>query len=238
VVDDGCGLDDRYDGFWPQRSSQWDSLSHFRHRLHGFYGGRRAEELQGRHAVNGIDNWARRGIAGRFVLADLARWRAATGRPIDPSSGEAVPVADLVATLAAQETSLQPGDFLVLRFGWIDWYNRLDHIARAALAAQSSTWNATGLNPGPETVEWLWDAGITAVVADNPAVEAFPFNPNGDNLHADLLALLGIPLGELWDLEHLAAYCAGNRRYTGLLTAAPLNLPGGTGSPANALALM
>jgi hypothetical protein len=41
-----------------------------------------------------------------------------------------------------------------------------------------------------------------------------------------------------WYLDDLAIRCATERRYTGLLTAAPLNIPGGTGSPANALALM
>jgi kynurenine formamidase len=94
------------------------------------------------------------------------------------------------------------------------------------------------LHAGPETIRWLWDSGIVAVVADNPAVEAFPFDPVGASLHADLLALLGIPLGEMWYLEDLAGRCARARRYTGLLAAAPLNLPGGVGSPANALALM
>jgi kynurenine formamidase len=238
VQGDGNGLDDRYDGFWPQRSSQWDALSHFRHPRHGFYGGRKAQELQGPNARNGIDNWARRGIAGRFVLADIADWRTATGRPLDPGSGEAVPVADLAATLTAQAVVPRPGDFLLLRFGWIDWYRRLGPDRRAELAAPPPAWKATGLHPGTETIRWLWDHGIVAVIADNPAVEAFPFDPTGASLHGDLLALLGIPLGELWYLEDLAGHCAATRRYTGLLAAAPLNLPGGTGSPANALALM
>jgi len=39
------------------------------------------------------------------------------------------------------------------------------------------------------------------------------------------------------DLNALAADCANDGRYTGLLTAAPLNVRGGVGSTANALAL-
>jgi kynurenine formamidase len=237
VADSGASLDDRYDGFFPQRSSQWDALSHFRHPRHGFYGGREPRELHGPHPRNGVDNWARRGIAGRFVLADVGRWRDRVGRPLDPGGHEPVPITDIAATLSTQDVTPQPGDFLLLRFGWIDWYQGLDASARSDLAAAGSGWTATGLRGDVDTVRWLWDTGIVAVVADNPAVEAYPFDPAGASLHADLLALLGVPLGELWYLDELAAHCATDRRYTGLLAAAPLNLPGGTGSPANAIAI-
>jgi hypothetical protein len=44
-------------------------------------------------------------------------------------------------------------------------------------------------------------------------------------------------LGELWWTEDLAADCAADGVYECLLTSAPLNSPGGIGSPANALAL-
>jgi hypothetical protein len=56
-------------------------------------------------------------------------------------------------------------------------------------------------------------------------------------LHYRLIALLGMPLGELFYLERLAADCADNGIYEGLFTSAPLNLLGGSGSPANALAV-
>ena len=56
-------------------------------------------------------------------------------------------------------------------------------------------------------------------------------------LHIRLLALLGIPIGEMWDLEALAADCAADGRYGFLLTSSPLALRGGVGSPANAIAV-
>ena len=49
------------------------------------------------------------------------------------------------------------------------------------------------------------------------------------------LALLGMPIGELFELEALAGSCAADGRYTGLLTSAPLRLPGGIASPPNAV---
>jgi hypothetical protein len=49
------------------------------------------------------------------------------------------------------------------------------------------------------------------------------------------LVLLGMPIGELFELEALAGSCAADGRYTGLLTSAPLRLPGGIASPPNAV---
>jgi hypothetical protein len=43
-------------------------------------------------------------------------------------------------------------------------------------------------------------------------------------------------LGELWDLEALAADCAEDGAYTFFLVAPPLNVTGGAGSPINPLA--
>jgi kynurenine formamidase len=235
IRDDGFAMDDYYDCFWPQQSSQWDSLAHFRHPRHGFYGGRDSRQLTGPSAMNGIHNWARRGMAGRFVLADVAAWRAAAGRPIDIAGAEAIPVDDVAATLAWQGTSLQPGDFLLLRFGWTRWYESLSQAERDALPADGFT--AVGLAPGEACLGWLWDSGVVAVAGDNPAVEAYPFDVHGASLHADLLALLGVALGELWFLDELARDSTADGRYTGLLVSAPLYIPGGIGSPANAIAL-
>jgi hypothetical protein len=52
-----------------------------------------------------------------------------------------------------------------------------------------------------------------------------------------MIALLGMVLGELWNLEGLAGACAERGRYAFMLCVKPLNLVGGVGSPANALAI-
>lgn len=236
LKDDGFGMDDHYDNFYPQCSSQWDALSHFSHPEHGYYGGRKSAELKRPSCKNGIHNLARRGIAGRFALADVARWREASGRPIDYAAAQPVPVTEVQAALAAQGTAMESGDILLIRFGWTTWYESLDQSRRDELGAGWS-FEAPGLEPGEDTVRWLWDSGAVAVAADNPSLEVFPFDPVGRNLHSQLIALLGIPIGEMWDLSALAADCAADGRYTGLLTSAPLNVRGGVGSTANALAL-
>jgi hypothetical protein len=44
-------------------------------------------------------------------------------------------------------------------------------------------------------------------------------------------------LGELWWLADLAADCAADGIYEMFLVSAPMNAPGGIGSPANAVAI-
>ena len=87
--------------------------------------------------------------------------------------------------------------------------------------------------------------GIAAIAADNPAVEVWPPQaPTGQLgeyheafVHFSLLPLLGLPLGELWDLDALGEDCAADGLYTCLLTSAPLNLEHGVGTPPNAMAI-
>jgi hypothetical protein len=57
------------------------------------------------------------------------------------------------------------------------------------------------------------------------------------NLHRRILPALGLAVGELFDFDELAERCAADGRWTFLLAAVPLNLPGGVGSPANAVAI-
>jgi hypothetical protein len=40
-----------------------------------------------------------------------------------------------------------------------------------------------------------------------------------------------MPIGEMWDLETLSRVCKEQKRWTFFLTSAPLNVPGGVGSP-------
>jgi len=112
-----------------------------------------------------------------------------------------------------------------------------------------------GLVQARETVAWLWDHRIAIAASDNLGVEAIPSTPGSpfvsaydraagtDPIHAGLMhptliALLGLCLGELWDLEALAADCAATGRYACFVTCKPLNLVGGVGSPANAMAIV
>jgi hypothetical protein len=134
----------------------------------------------------------------------------------------------------------------------MQWYCDADDATRAALATDLAT---PGLRPGRETAAWLWDHHVAAVAGDNPAVEVWPPGAVVDPEVAEeamtdpdkrgelfghfyFLPMLGIPLGEMFDLRGLAAACAREQRYAFLFTSAPLNLLHGVASPPNALAIL
>jgi kynurenine formamidase len=78
---------------------------------------------------------------------------------------------------------------------------------------------------------------VAAVCADNVAVEVTPPRGADTRLHPALLGLLGLAMGELFDLSELGEACAARGRYEFLFVAKPWRLPGGLGSPANAMAI-
>ena len=57
------------------------------------------------------------------------------------------------------------------------------------------------------------------------------------SLHMLALPLLGLSLGEQFNLEPLADDCAMDKRYEFMLVSVPLHLVGGYASPPNAVAI-
>ena len=86
-------------------------------------------------------------------------------------------------------------------------------------------------------LDWIAASQISALVADNYAVEGLPGKDKDPSRHSFLpihhlcLFKLGVPLGELWHLHDLAAWLREHDRSRFLLTAPPLRLPGIVGSP-------
>jgi hypothetical protein len=230
------GGDDVYDDFNTQSSSQWDGLTHVGSAAYRRYynGVTEAMVTGGPGTRNGIQVWARRGIAGRGVLIDYRRWAETKGIDYSPGERHHITVSALQAAASAQRVRIEQGDILLVRSGWIAWYLGLDQDARTALAAGPVT--AVGLAQGDETLRFLWDNHFAAVAGDTVAFEAFPADP-GQGMHETILALWGLPIGELFDLEALADDCAQDGIYEFFFTSAPLNKLGGVASPPNALAI-
>ena len=109
------GHDDQLSEWNTQSSSQWDGFRHIRHPAHGFYNGVADE-------AHGVHHWAARGIVGRGVLADVGRHRVAEGRPLDMLASDPIDPEELSGTLERQGTTVTPGDILLVRTGWIEWY--------------------------------------------------------------------------------------------------------------------
>jgi kynurenine formamidase len=156
-------------------------------------------------------------IVTRGVFVDAAR-------PGTRTAAEPVHLGELRSLLDDAEVELRAGDALLVRTGWL--------AAAHAGRADASAWGGLHFDCGA----WLAQQDVALVGADNPGVEAFP---SGDPdcqvpMHLELIRGHGILLGELLDLEPLAA--AG--RATFLFAVAPLPLVGGVGSPAVPLAIL
>jgi len=170
----------------------------------------------------------------RHVLADVAGHLERAGTPLDPRAGTPIEVPVLQATLAEAGAELRAGDVLLVRTGYLTAYKAASAEERADYAVQR---DCPGLHAGEAMAEFLWDSGVAAIATDNPAVEVVPGSREAGSLHRRLIPLLGFMLGELFDLDELAADCAEDGRSTCLFVAVPLNVPGGVGSPGNAIAV-
>jgi kynurenine formamidase len=234
-----AGFDDVYDNFYPQASSQWDSLGHVGYAPDEFYNGAtEADVLAGTR--NTIDHWARHGISGRAVLLDIPAAMAAAGRAYHPGESVALGPADL--ELARRHAGLQfaVGDILLLRTGFAAWYLAQPEAVREHLHGDVV---APGLAHTEAVCEYLWDSHAAAIGSDTYGVEVWPNDPSPDAhpmgfLHHMLIGQFGMALGELWWLDDLADACAAAGVYECFLVSAPLNAPGGIGSTANAIAIM
>ncbi|KAM0753422.1 hypothetical protein T439DRAFT_338536 [Meredithblackwellia eburnea MCA 4105] len=227
-----------------QSSSQWDGLKHFG--IAGanlFYNGYTPSDLETTDVL-GTHVWCERGgISGRAVLVDFYSWALSRGEDIDVNSGRQITLEEVLAVLESQETSVRPGDVLVFRTGFMLWYEQCPPTKRheqLCIKHAPGSHNFIGLKAERNFVAWLWNNQIAAVAGDQVAFESTPPPPPGGFgwLHEHLLAALGCPIGELWNLEELAEECKRLKRYSFFLTSMPLHVRGGVASPANALAIL
>ncbi|MET4159570.1 cyclase family protein [Agromyces sp. PvR057] len=218
-----------------QCSTQWDGLGHIFDRGVAWNGrpAGRVVTSEG-DLVTGIEH-AASAIVGRGVLLDVGRFLGP--RLGEPGSSElpdgyAITVDDLEACIAAQgpTSRVGRGDLLLVRTG---------RYARA----KREGWN--GYAGGPSaglsftTAGWIHRTEVAAVATDTWGFEVRPneFDEAFQPLHQVVIPNIGLTVGEMWDLDALAADCAADGRYEFLLTAPPLPITGAVGSPVNPIAL-
>jgi len=237
--------DDYLDSFYLQGSSQIDGLRHRRSDEVGFYNGVPDEQIIPGTSELGIQYWSEKPIVTRGLLIDLDGFTQAQGRGLDHKAGEQIPLSLLLNAIDHQGICVEQGDVLMVHTGWSEWF--------LALSPEGKSWQrdhgrATGLVQSEQVLDWAWDSGLSVLAADNFAVECLPpvadspFITSAPNdhgmMHQEFLAKLGLPLGELWRLGPLAQRMRQLQRWDCLLTIKPLNVVGGTGSPANATAVL
>ncbi|CAN5116920.1 cyclase family protein [soil metagenome] len=178
----------------------------------------------------------REGIFTRGVLLDLPAAQRVGHLP----PAHAVTAAELDAAEINAGVRLTTGDALIVRVGAA----LLDRGGRSDLRP----------GPGPDAVEWMHqrevalyggDAAdhIGQIAASLFGRERPPDEPEDPPTRVPLpvhqigIPAMGLVLLDQCAVEELAAACAELRRYEFLFVAAPLPIPGGTGSPVNPLAV-
>ncbi len=212
-------------------STHWDALSHI------FDGGRMYNDRvatehvgEGGATCNAITAVAGR-LLSRAVLADVARYLGVEAL----GDTYSVTPADLEGCLEAQGCELEPGDVLLVRTGHL---GRIRAAGAWDLFTDCNDRNPLSPGLGLDCLPWIHERGIAAVAADNWAVEAIDSTEMVDlPLHTVGIVHMGLTLGEIFDLDRLAAASALDGRYTMLLSAAPLPIAGGVGGPVHPVAV-
>lgn len=241
-------VSDDYATIYLQYSTQWDSFAHagavFDLDATGepvicYYNGYRAGtdiigdpsgSVEPHADALGIETIAQTGVQGRGVMIDLER---AAGH-----DRTAVGYQMLAGILEAQDITIEPGDILCLHTGLTKIMLDLgENLTQEALDASCAVLDSSD----DRLLQWITDSGISAIVADNLAIEPFSLQPAPGAkhllpLHDHCLFKQGIPLGEMWYLEDLNAWLREHQRSRFLLTAPPLRLPGAVGSPVSGIA--
>jgi kynurenine formamidase len=175
------------------------------------------------HKKNSIHN-VKNGIFTRGVLIDIPRLK---GVPyLEP--GTPIYVEDLEAWEKQARVKAGPGDALFVRTGV--WARR--KALGPWLRGRAEGGRSAGLDPS--VIPWLKKRDIALLGSDHPQyVSPSPFR---GAVHDFALLYLGVHLFDNCDLEALADAAAERKRWDFLLTAAPLAIRGGTGSPLNPIA--
>ena len=167
------------------------------------------------------------GIVGRGVLLDIPRLRGV--KWLEP--GQAVTAEELEAAEKAQSVRLREGDILVFRTG--------HHRRRLELGPWDNTYNGQGkAGLHSTTMRLLHERRVAAFLPDGDG-ETVPSHVEGVGypVHALQIAAMGMACADSLQFEELVPVCEIEQRWEFMVVAAPLRLPGGTGSLFNPVAI-
>lgn len=171
-------------------NSQWDGFRHWGHQKTGLYYNNlpHFEIPDPKNAEkNGIHTWTRRGgIVGRGILIDYASYAEKHGIKYSPVTRHEISIQDLETIARDQGVEFKPADILIVRSGWVKWYNSASTEER--LKGARDNHDHVGLVASAESVEWLWNKHFAAVAGDTVAFEAFPPKGEYSELFLTLLA--------------------------------------------------
>ncbi|HEU5195205.1 MAG TPA: cyclase family protein [Methylomirabilota bacterium] len=163
-------------------------------------------------------------MLNRAVVLDVAR-HLASGKPDPRAPGFEITAAHLEATAKAQGVEVRPGDSLLIRTGWGQYFGK----DNAKFLGEQSP------GPGQDAAKWLIDKKVRLAGNDTATFEKRPaaYGKELFSVHMMLLADHGIYIMENANLEPLGDARIG----VALLIVTPLKIQGASGSPLRVLAI-
>lgn len=116
--------------------------------------------------------WQRRGVVGRGVLLDYVSWATRNGVQYNAASKHCITYQNLIDIARDQGVQFRVGDLLMLRTGWVKWYNEATPEER--IEGCKNNHNYIGVEGTADSIEWLWNQHFSALIGDNMAFEAWP----------------------------------------------------------------
>lgn len=200
-----------------QSATHWDSLAHAGYD-HLLYNGIPASAITMEDGATrlGIENFGP--VVTRGILCDVARLKGVEWF----DEPYAISGSDLDACVTGAGLAVEAGDVILVRTNQMHWLREGNRERYADISP--------GVGVG--ALEWLHDHDVAAIATDTHTFEPYPGegeNPFLFPVHMIELRDMGIPQGQQWLLDPLAADCAADGVYEFLLTATPLPVVGGLG---------
>ncbi len=209
-----------------QCGTQWDALAHvfYDDKMYNGFG---PEYVSSTGATKNAIQVLKDKVVGRGILLDIPRFRGVEW--LEP--GEGISDVELAACAEAEGIEVRRGDIVLVRTG---------HITKVRSDGEWGTYSA-GDAPGLalSASHFLCGNEVAAVATDTWGMEVRPneltdiFQP----LHVVLLVSAGMLIGEIFDLDPLAADCAEDGVYEFMFVGPPLAFTAAVGSPLNPMVI-
>jgi len=212
-----------------QCGTQWDGLGHVFYE-NSMWNGYDCREVTSAGAQKcGIEKTKNK-MVGRGVLLDVARYKGVFAL----DDGYGITNEDLYGTAKKQNVALKRGDYVIVRTGMME------------RCQKAGSWDGYPGGDAPgfafETLDFVKDTELAALASDTWGCEVRP-NPVAEGevinqpWHWITIPIMGMTMGEIFELKELADDCAADKTYEFLFVAPAIPITGAVGSPVNPLAI-
>jgi kynurenine formamidase len=211
-----------------QCGTQWDGLGHVFYEDYMWNGYDCREVTSAGAQKCGIEKTKNK-MVGRGVFLDVARYKGVECL----EDGYGITNEDLYNTAKKQKVELKRGDYVVVRTGQME------------RCIKAGSWDGYPGGDAPgfsfETLDFVHKTELAALASDTWGCEVRPneSEKNGINQpwHWITIPIMGMTMGEIFNLKELADDCEADKVYEYLFVAPAIPITGAVGSPVNPLAI-